>query len=355
MTDQDVAAPNPTAASADDVCLVTGCAGFIGYHVSRELLSRGRRVVGVDNLNQYYDVDLKLARLRELSVLPGFSFVQGDLVDEALLPRVWADFRPSQVIHLAAQAGVRYSLENPRSYIQSNIVGFFNVLEACRAQPVKHLLYASSSSVYGGNTKVPFEESDRVDEPVSLYAATKRADELLAQTYGHLFGIRATGMRFFTVYGPLGRPDMAYFSFVDKYFAGEPIHVYNDGQAEHDLSRDFTYVDDVVEAILRLLGHVPAEDSPHVIYNIGNSRPQPLMRFITTLEECLSESLGAQVEFEKVYEPLKPGDVITTYASTTKLQQATGFEPSTPLREGLQRFTDWYVEFYGRAGLRGHG
>lgn len=349
MTGQSFAVPNPSPASADVVCLVTGCAGFIGYHVSRELLSRGHRVVGIDNLNEYYDVNLKLARLRELSPLPGFNFVQGDLVDEALLPRVWAEFQPSHVIHVAAQAGVRYSLENPRSYIQSNIVGFFNVLEACRAQPVTHLLYASSSSVYGGNTKVPFEESDRVDQPVSLYAATKRADELLAQTYSHLFGLRATGLRFFTVYGPFGRPDMAYFSFVDKYFAGEPIHVYNNGQAEHDLSRDFTFVDDVVEAVLRLLSQTPSEISPHVIYNIGNSKPQPLMRFIATLEECLSESLGTPVEFHKVYEPLKPGDVTATYASTTKLQQAIGFEPSTPLREGLQRFTDWYVEFYRRA------
>lgn len=353
MTGQRFAALNPSSASLG-VILVTGCAGFIGYHVTRELVSRGYVVIGIDNLNEYYDVNLKLARLRELSVLAGFSFVQGDLVDEELLPKVWAQFQPSQVIHLAAQAGVRYSLENPRSYIQSNIVGFFNLLEACRAHPVTHLLYASSSSVYGGNTKTPFEESDRVDHPVSLYAATKRSDELMAQTYGHLFGLRATGLRFFTVYGPFGRPDMAYFSFVDKYFAGEPIHVYNKGDVKHDLLRDFTYVDDVIEAILRLLDHAPSEASPHVIYNIGNSRPQSLMRFIATLEECLSESMGTVVEFSKVYEPLKPGDVSATYASTKKLKHAIGFEPSTPLREGLRRFTDWYVEFY-RPTERGNG
>ena len=275
-------------------------------------------------------------------------------------------------MNLAAQAGVRYSIENPDVYIASNIVGFFNILEAVRHNPVEHLVYASSSSVYGSNKKVPFEESDFVDHPVSLYAATKKSNELMAHTYSHLYKIPATGLRFFTVYGPMGRPDMAYFGFADKYFAGEPIRIFNNGDFEHDLYRDFTYVDDIVEGIVRLLNNPPSADGvdveggavvgyiegedvegraiasvPHKVYNIGNNSPEKLMVFIETLEKCLSKSLRREVVFEKIFEPLKPGDVPATYASTDLLQEAVGFKPETSIEEGLQRFADWYVGYYG--------
>jgi UDP-glucuronate 4-epimerase len=334
------------------VCLVTGAAGFIGYHLCSELLARGFRVVGVDNLNDYYDVGLKKARLERLAGSRGFAFQLGDIVDAAFLESVFADHRPRYVVNLAAQAGVRYSMENPGAYVQSNVVGFFNVLETCRRHPIDHLLYASSSSVYGGNTKVPFEESDRVDHPLSLYAATKKADELMAHCYSHLYAIPATGLRFFTVYGPWGRPDMAYFSFVDSFFAGKPIRVSESGDPDRDVSRDFTYVDDVVQGLVRLLDRPPSGDPPHTVYNIGNSHPEKLAEFIATLEGCLSRSLGESVAFTKTFAPLMPGEVTTTFAATDRLDAAIGFQPATPLETGLQRFTDWYVSYKNLVGRR---
>lgn len=329
--------------------LVTGAAGFIGYFVSRRLLEQGCRVYGLDNLNDYYDVRLKQERLDLLRAFDGFTFLRADLADPDQVDAAFGAARPDMVVHLAAQAGVRYSIDNPGAYIQSNIIGCFNILEACRFHPVQHLVYASSSSVYGANTKVPFAESDFVDHPVSLYAATKKSNELMAYTYSHLYGIPATGLRFFTVYGPLGRPDMAYFSFAQKAFAGEPIHIYNNGDFDHDLYRDFTYIDDIVTGILRLLPAAPASDGtvPHRVFNIGNSRPEKLMTFIETLERCLSRAAGRPVVFDKVFEPLKPGDVPATYASTELLEQAVGFRPQTSIETGLQRFADWYVEYYG--------
>ncbi|QHW30855.1 NAD-dependent epimerase [Paenibacillus rhizovicinus] len=328
--------------------LVTGAAGFIGFHLSKQLLEQGCNVIGIDNINDYYDVHLKYARLEVLKPFTSFSFVKGDIADQAGLMALFETHKPNVVIHLAAQAGVRYSIENPDAYIQSNIVGTHNVLEACRHHPVEHLLYASSSSVYGTNEKVPFEESDRVDHPVSLYAATKKSNELMAHTYSHLYQIPATGLRFFTVYGPLGRPDMAYFGFTQSYFAGRPIRIFNNGNFEQDLYRDFTYIDDIVEGIERLLHRPPAaeEKAPHRVYNIGNSHPEKLMVFIETLERCLSQSLGREVCIEKIFEPMKPGDVPATYASTSLLEEAVGFKPKTSIEEGLQRFTDWYCDYY---------
>lgn len=328
-------------------CLVTGAAGFVGFHVALELLARGYRVVGLDNLNHYYEVDLKKARLERLVKKPNFTFVKADLADETAVEAVFVEHRPTRVINLAAQAGVRYSVENPRAYIQSNVVGFLNILEACRDHPVAHLVYASSSSVYGGSTKVPFMETDRVDRPVSLYAATKVADEAMAHAYSHLYGIPATGLRFFTVYGPWGRPDMAYFSFLDRHFDGHRIAIYNDGDFEKDLSRDFTYIDDIVEGVVRLLESPSDGDVPHDVFNIGNHSPVKLMVFIDTLELCLSRSLGRTETFRKSFEPLKPGDVPATFASTERLREAVGFQPSTTLEQGLQRFTDWYVTYRG--------
>jgi UDP-glucuronate 4-epimerase len=269
-----------------------------------------------------------------------------DISEKDALINVFRTAKPDIVINLAAQAGVRYSIDHPDTYIQSNIVGFFNILECCRTFKVKHLVYASSSSVYGSNTKVPFEETDFVDHPVSLYAATKKADELMAETYSHLYQIPTTGLRFFTVYGPYGRPDMAYFDFTNKYFSNQPITIFNNGNFEHDLMRDFTYVDDIVEGIVRLIDNPPSNGSFHEVYNIGNNQPVKLMTFIETLEKCLSKSLGKIVSFSKIYEPMKPGDVFATYASTDKLNAAVGFKPHTSLDEGLQHFTDWYVEYY---------
>jgi len=252
-------------------------------------------------------------------------------------------------MNMAAQAGVRYSLEKPDVYMQSNVIGFYNILEACRHHPVDHLLYASSSSVYGANKKVPFEESDFVDNPVSLYAATKKSNELMAHTYSHLYDIPATGLRFFTVYGPMGRPDMAYFKFTDMFFNDEAIHIYNDGDFDNDLYRDFTYVDDIVEGILGLIDHTPEqteENAPHTVFNLGNNQPVTLMDFIFSLEEALGNSLNRDIEFDKIYEPMKPGDVPATYASTEKLQKAIGYKPDTSIWDGLQKFTDWYVKYY---------
>ena len=326
--------------------LITGAAGFIGYFLSRKLLEQGCRVIGIDNINHYYDVNLKYARLELLKPFEQFTFIRGDIANKELVAKSFEENKPDIVVHLAAQVGVRYSIENPDVYIQSNIFGFFNILEACRYNPVEHLVYASSSSVYGANKKVPFEESDFVDNPVSLYAATKKSNELMAHTYSHLYKIPATGLRFFTVYGPMGRPDMAYFSFAQKYFAGEPIRIFNNGDFENDLYRDFTYIDDIVEGIERLLCNPPAATVPHKVYNIGNNSPEKLMVFIETLEKCLSKATGREVVFDKIFEPMKPGDVPATYASTELLQEAVGFKPQTTIEEGLQRFADWYVEYY---------
>jgi len=329
--------------------LVTGAAGFIGFYLAKRLLEQGCSVIGIDNLNDYYDVNLKQARLEKLEPFANFTFVKGDISDKEMLMKLFAEHKPEIVVNLAAQAGVRYSIDHPDAYIQSNIIGFYNILEACRHNPVEHLVYASSSSVYGSNKKVPFEETDFVDHPVSLYAATKKSNELMAHTYSHLYKIPATGLRFFTVYGPMGRPDMAYFGFTNRYFAGEPIHIFNNGDFEHDLYRDFTYIDDIVEGIVRLLPNPPeaADGAPSKVYNIGNNSPEKLMKFIATLEKCLGNALGREVVFEKIFEPLKPGDVPATYASTDLLQEAVGFKPQTSIQDGLQQFADWYVEYYG--------
>jgi UDP-glucuronate 4-epimerase len=326
--------------------LVTGVVGFIGFFLSKKLLEQGYRVIGVDNINDYYDVNLKYARLEQLKPFENFTFIKGDISDKSAITEIFHDHKPNIVVNLAAQAGVRYSIENPDVYIQSNIIGFFNILEACRFNPVDHLVYASSSSVYGANKKVPFSESDFVDNPVSLYAVTKKSNELMAHTYSHLYNVPSSGLRFFTVYGPMGRPDMAYFSFARKYFAGESIRIFNNGDFENDLYRDFTYIDDIVEGIMRLLPNPPDGDVPHKVYNIGNNRPEKLMGFIKTLEQCLSKSTGREVSFEKIFEPIQPGDVPATYASTDLLQEAVGFKPETTIEEGLQRFADWYVEHY---------
>lgn len=333
----------------DNIYLVTGAAGFIGYFLSKSILEHGGKVIGIDNLNDYYDVNLKYSRLNNLESFDKFSFIKFDISEKENLLQIFKEYKPDIVVNLAAQAGVRYSLQNPDAYIKSNIIGFFNILEACRYHPVEHLIYASSSSVYGANKKVPFEETDFVDKPISLYAATKKSNELMAYTYSHLYNIPATGLRFFTVYGPWGRPDMVYFDFTNKYFKGEPITIFNNGDFEHDLYRDFTYIDDIVEGIMKLLNCIPKEYEngvSHVVYNIGNNKPVKLMDFIHTLEICLSNSLGRKVVFEKVYEPIKLGDVPATYASTKLLEEAIAFKPKTSIEEGLQKFTDWYVNYY---------
>lgn len=329
--------------------LVTGAAGFIGSFLSKEMMDQGHTVIGIDNLNDYYDVTLKTDRLEMLNGYENFTFITLDISDKEKVDALFAEYKPEIVVNLAAQAGVRYSIENPDAYIQSNILGFHNILEACRNYPVEHLLYASSSSVYGSNKKVPFEETDFVDNPVSLYAATKKSNELMAHTYSHLYNIPATGLRFFTVYGPMGRPDMAYFKFANMFFNNEAIHIYNDGDFTNDLYRDFTFVDDIVDGIMGLMSVPPVktEDAAaHTVFNIGNSAPVKLMDFITSLETAMSNSLGREVEFEKIYEPIKPGDVPATYANTEKLQAAIGYKPDTSILDGLQKFTDWYVAYY---------
>lgn len=336
------------------IYLITGVAGFIGSFLSKKLLEEGCKVIGIDNINDYYDINLKYERLEKIKSFDNFTFIKADISDKEKILEIFNMHKPNIVVHLAAQAGVRYSIENPDAYIESNIVGFFNILEACRCNPVEHLVYASSSSVYGSNKKVPFEESDFVDHPVSLYAATKKSNELMAHTYSHLYNIPATGLRFFTVYGPMGRPDMAYFGFADNYFKGEPIKIFNNGNFENDLYRDFTYIDDIVEGIERLLSNPPKDMNeelneklvPHRIFNIGNNKPEKLMTFITTLERCLSKSLEKEVVFEKIFEQLKPGDVPATYASTERLKNEVDFKPSTSIEEGLQKFSDWYVNYY---------
>jgi UDP-glucuronate 4-epimerase len=315
--------------------------------MAQRLLNEGRQVIGIDNLNDYYDVKLKKARLDLLRIHPNFRFCLLDISNIKELSDLFQTHSITYVIHLAAQAGVRYSIEHPQVYIESNIIGFYNILECCRHYPVKHLVYASSSSVYGSNPKVPFSETDFVDHPVSLYAATKKSNELMAHTYSHLYHIPVTGLRFFTVYGPMGRPDMAYFTFTDKYFRQESIQIYNNGDFDHDLYRDFTYIDDIIEGVTRTLMAPPKEVYPmHRVLNIGNSQPEKLMDFIFTLESCLTQSLGTPVSFIKEFEPIKPGDVPKTYADTTALETLIDFKPRTSIKEGLQKFTDWYVTYY---------
>jgi UDP-glucuronate 4-epimerase len=319
--------------------LVTGAAGFIGFHLCRRLLADGKVVTALDNLNNYYDVALKQARLVQLQAQPNFSFTKLDLVDRQGMAELFAQEKPELVVHLAAQAGVRHSLQNPHAYVDSNLVGFVNVLEGCRHHSVNHLVYASSSSVYGANQKIPFAVTDNVDQPVSLYAATKRANELIAHTYSHLYGLPTTGLRFFTVYGPWGRPDMAYFSFTKAILAGEPIKVFNHGQ----MRRDFTYIDDVIEGLVRVLYHAPRAGSvaSHRLYNIGNHSPVNLGDFIAILEQCLGKTA------EKVFLPMQPGDVPETYADVVDLMADVGFSPATSLAVGLDKFTSWYRGFYG--------
>ncbi|HAI59854.1 MAG TPA: capsular biosynthesis protein CpsI [Xanthomonadaceae bacterium] len=331
--------------------LITGAAGFIGSALAHRLLDRGDAVLGYDNLNDYYDVGLKLARLDRLRPRAGFSFVQAALEDRAALDAALDDFKPQRVVNLAAQAGVRYSLENPRAYIDANIVGFLNVLEACRHRGVEHLVYASSSSVYGSNRKLPFAVEDSVDHPVSLYAASKKANELMAHTYSHLFGLPTTGLRFFTVYGPWGRPDMALFLFTKKILAGAPIDVFNHGRH----TRDFTYIDDIVEGVIRTLDRVPGPDAgfdplaptpatstaPYRVYNIGNHNPVQLSRYIALIEEATG------TKAQKNLLPLQPGDVPDTEADVSALMRDTGYAPSTPVEVGIPRFVAWYRDYYG--------
>lgn len=330
--------------------LVTGAAGFIGYHLSQRLLARGDEVLGLDNLNEYYDVRLKRARLALLEARPGFSFAKVDLADRDAIAGLFEHERFQGVINLAAQAGVRYSLTNPHAYIDANIVGFLNILEGCRHAGVEHLVFASSSSVYGANTKMPFSVHDNVDHPVSLYAASKKANELMAHSYAHLYGLPCTGLRFFTVYGPWGRPDMALFIFTKAILEGRPIDVFNHGRHK----RDFTYIDDIIEGVVRVLDNVATSNpkwradapdpatsaAPYRLYNIGNNQPVELLRTI----EILEEALGRQAE--KRFLPLQPGDVPATFADIDDLARDAGFKPATPLRDGIARFAAWYRDYY---------
>lgn len=342
--------------------LVTGAAGFIGANLVTELLNtvKGVKLVGLDNMNDYYDVSIKEYRLAELEKLAAakpdckWTFIKGNLADKALIEKLFTEYKPELVVNLAAQAGVRYSITNPDVYIESNLIGFYNILEACRNHPVEHLVYASSSSVYGSNKKVPYSTDDKVDNPVSLYAATKKSNELLAHAYSKLYNIPSTGLRFFTVYGPAGRPDMAYFGFTNKLLKGETIQIFNYGNCK----RDFTYVDDIVEGIRRVMERAPEKQNgedglplpPYRIYNIGNSSPENLLDFVTILQEELirAEVLPSDYDFEahKKLVPMQPGDVPVTFADTSALEADTGFKPNTPLRTGLRRFAEWYVGYY---------
>ena len=330
--------------------LVTGAAGFIGFHLARRLLEKGCKVVGIDNLNAYYEVQLKEARLEKLTPFDNFSFIKTDLADRSQIEKVFQENEFDVVVNLAAQAGVRYSLTNPHAYIDANLVGFGNILEGCRHHGVKHLVFASSSSVYGANTKMPFSVHHNVDHPVSLYAATKKANELMAHTYSHLYGLPCTGLRFFTVYGPWGRPDMALFLFTRAILDGKPIKVFNHGK----MKRDFTYIDDIVEGVYRVMGSLPAPDASwrgdqpdpgtsyvnYRVFNIGNNQPVKLLDFIETLENVLGKKA------EKDFQDLQPGDVPATYADIDDLKQQVGFAPNTPIEEGIRRFVEWYKEYY---------
>lgn len=329
--------------------LVTGAAGFIGMHVCQILLARGDAVIGIDNLNDYYDPRLKQARLAQLTPHASFRFVQGDIADAKILQQVFADEQPQRVINLAAQAGVRYSLKNPAAYIQSNLVGFANLLECCRNYAVEHLVYASSSSVYGANTHMPFSVHDNVDHPLSLYAATKKANELMAHSYSHLYRLPTTGLRYFTVYGPWGRPDMSPWLFTSAILEGRPIDVFNHGK----MQRDFTFIDDIAEGSVRVLDHIAqanpdfstdspdpgSGNAPYKVYNIGNHQPMELMRFIETIEQALG------IEAKKNFLPMQAGDVIATYADVDALKADIGFEPATPLAEGIKKWAAWYREY----------
>ncbi|MEY8410076.1 GDP-mannose 4,6-dehydratase [Lachnospiraceae bacterium 62-26] len=323
--------------------LITGAAGFIGSFLAKRLLEgyKDSQVVGFDNLNHYYDVSLKEERLKTVNVFEHFYFVKGDLSNKEQLEQVFEKYHPEIVVNLAAQAGVRYSITNPDAYIESNIVGFFNVLECCRNAGVEHLLYASSSSVYGSNKKVPYAVGDMVDHPVSLYAATKKSNELMAHAYSKLYGIPSTGLRFFTVYGPMGRPDMAYYKFADKIVKGETIQIYNYG----DMYRDFTYIDDIITGVVRVMVRKPklTEDGvPYKVYNIGNNRPESLMDFVEILEKLLKEAGVVKESVQKEYLPMQPGDVYQTYADVEELERDTGFSPKTSLEEGIRKFVEWY-------------
>lgn len=336
--------------------LVTGAAGFIGSNLAQRLLSdvEGVHVVGLDNMNNYYDVKLKENRLTSLEQFPSFTFIKGDLADKPLIDSLFEQNRFDIVVNLGAQAGVRYSITNPDAYVQSNLIGFYNILEACRNHPVEHLVYASSSSVYGGNKKVPFSTEDKVDNPVSLYAATKKSNELMAHAYSKLYDIPSTGLRFFTVYGPAGRPDMAYFGFTNKLRAGETIKIFNYGNCQ----RDFTYVDDIIEGIVRVMQGAPehktGEDGlpvpPYALYNIGGGHPENLLDFVTILQEELVRAgvLPKDYDFEahKQLVPMQPGDVPVTYADTRALEHDFGYRPTTTLREGLRKFAEWYQKYY---------
>lgn len=322
--------------------LVTGAAGFIGMHLAVRLLAEGHTVVGLDSVNDYYDVNLKYARLDILGKHSAYRFRKGNMADKALVFQLFETEKFDIVINLAAQAGVRYSITNPDVYIESNIIGFFNILEACRHYPVRHLIYASSSSVYGNQQKTPFSTDDDVSKPISLYAATKKSDELMAFTYSHLYGIPTTGLRFFTVYGPYGRPDMAYYSFTNRMVKGEPITIFNNG----DMKRDFTYIDDIVQGILNMLNCPPQGADPAVVYNIGNNKPEDLLHFVETLERCLMAEGIITRPAEKIFAPMQPGDVYQTYADVTALVNNFGFKPDTPIEEGLSRFAHWYKQYY---------
>ncbi len=336
--------------------LVTGAAGFIGANLVKRLLADApsTKIIGIDNMNDYYDVRLKKYRLEELNKSDSFKFIKGSIADKKLVQAIFEKYKPSVVVNLAAQAGVRYSITNPDAYIESNLIGFFNILEACRNYPVEHLVYASSSSVYGSNKKVPYSTDDKVDNPVSLYAATKKSNELMAHAYSKLYNIPSTGLRFFTVYGPAGRPDMAYFSFTDKLRNGETIKIFNYGNCK----RDFTYVDDIVEGVIRVMHGAPekknGEDGlpvpPYAVYNIGNNHPENLLDFVSILQEELVSAgvLPHDYDFEahKELVPMQPGDVPITYADTDALEMDYGFKPKTSLRDGLRKFAQWYKEFY---------
>lgn len=320
--------------------LVTGSAGFIGFHLSKRILSEGGEVIGFDNLNDYYEVSLKESRLDILKKFDKFTFIKGNLADREAVNNLFDTYKPDIVVNLAAQAGVRYSIDNPDSYIESNIIGFYNILEACRHKGTEHLIYASSSSVYGNQKKTPFSTDDNVDHPISLYAATKKSNELMAYTYSHLYNFPSTGLRFFTVYGPYGRPDMAYFSFTKRILNGETIKIFNNG----DMYRDFTYVDDIVEGIMNMLLNPPEADEngdKAKVYNIGNNNPEKLMYFIETLEKAIGKKA------EKEFLPMQPGDVYQTYADVTELMKDFDFKPSTSIEDGLNSFAKWYFEYYG--------